>query len=120
MLVQIENSFFISRIITDRFSFYLYSTPEKVPNFNEVMKKLDIKKNETAYIFSLVDTYKGMTIEKAYEILLIEKGIIETNIDPFAEFNADDINEEEIENSNEVKKLNILQKIKNFIFKSLN
>jgi hypothetical protein len=120
MLVQIENSFFISRIITDRFSFYLYSTPEKVPNFNEVMKKLDIKKNETGYIFSLVDTYKGMTIEKAYEILLIEKGIIETNIDPFAEFNADDINEEEIENSNEVKKLNILQKIKNFIFKSLN
>ena len=85
----------------NRFSFYLYSTPEKVPNFNEVMKKLDIKKNETAYIFSLVDTYKGMTIEKAYEILLIEKGAIETNIDPFAEFNEID----EKEDSEEIEKM---------------
>ena len=114
MLVQIENSFFISRIITDRFSFYLYSTPEKVPNFNEVMKKLDIKKNETAYIFSLVDTYKGMTIEKAYEILLIEKGVIETNVNPFAEFN--EINEEDSEDIEKMlKKLTLWEKIKKIL-----
>ncbi|MEV9477574.1 TraC family protein [Aliarcobacter butzleri] len=75
MLVKVDNSFFISRIIVDRFSFYLYSTPDKVPGFNEVMKKLGIKKNEAAYIFSLVDMNKGMTIEEAYDELLIEQGI---------------------------------------------
>lgn len=113
MLVQVDSSFFISRIIVDRFSFYLYSTPEKVHGFNEVMKALNLKKNETAYIFSLVDSYKGMTIEKAHEILLIEKGLIETDKDPFEEF-KEKIIEEEANSINEVKKIGFLQKIKNF------
>ena len=113
MLVQVDSSFFISRIIVDRFSFYLYSTPEKVQGFNEVMKALNLKKNETAYIFSLVDSYKGMTIEKAHEILLIKKGLIETDKDPFEEF-KEKIREEETNNIDEVKNIGFLQKIKIF------
>ena len=55
-----------------------------------------------------------MTIEKAYEILLIEKGVIETNVDPFAEFN--EINEEEDSEEIEkmLKKLTLWEKIKKF------
>ncbi|WP_418181418.1 TraC family protein (plasmid) [Aliarcobacter lanthieri] len=75
MLVKVDNSFFISRIIVNKFAFYLYSTPEKVPGFNELMKQLNLKKNETAFIFSLMDMNKGMTVEEAYEELLIDKGI---------------------------------------------
>ena len=112
MLVQVDSSFFISRIIVDRFSFYLYSTPEKVQGFNEVMKALNLKKNETSYIFSLVDTYKGMTIEKAYEILQIEKGLIETNKDPFEEFIEKEENIEE-EEYFEQRKIGILERLKN-------
>lgn len=115
MLVQIDNSFFISRIITDRFSFYLYSTPEKVPHFNEVMKALNIKKNETAYIFSLVDLYKGMTIEKAYEILQIEKGIIQSDKNPLDEFITLENPEDETNEVEVHKKLTFFQKIKNLI-----
>ncbi|MFY4789494.1 TraC family protein [Aliarcobacter butzleri] len=112
MLVQVDGAFFISRIIVDRFSFYLYSTPEKVQGFNEVMKALNLKKNETSYIFSLVDTYKGMTIEKAYEILQIEKGLIETNKDPFEEFIEKEENIEE-EEYFEQRKIGILERLKN-------
>lgn len=75
MLVKVENSFFISRIIYDKFSFYLYSTPDKVPYFNEIRKKFNLQKNETAFMFAYIDENPNKTYDDAYEELLYEKGI---------------------------------------------
>ena len=113
MLVKVDDSFFISRIIVNRFAFYLYSTPDKVPGFIEVMRRLNISKNETAYIFTLIDLNKNMTVEEAYEELLIEKGLKER---PILETVApQEIHEEENEESEKVENdnaLSLVDKIK--------
>lgn len=139
MLVKIENTFFISRIIYDKFSFYLYSTPDKVQYFTEIRKKYGLQKNETAFMFAYIDNNPHKTFDEAYEELLFEKGIkvrekkivetvvkitekeetikIEEQLEPIIE-NVDENNN--ISNSlielGIVKKFNIFEKIKN-IFK---
>lgn len=75
MLVKVEESYFLSRIIYDKFSFYLYSTPDKVPYFSEIRKKFDLQKNETAFLFAYIDENPEKSFEEAYEELLYEKGI---------------------------------------------
>ena len=117
MLVKMDSGFFISRIIVDRFSFYLYSTADKVPDLFEVMKKLNIKKNEASYMFAFIDNNPGSTIEEAYEELLIYQGKKKRVVE---EFNVVDksLNTEVAIDNKEINDLNsnitIFEKIKQF------
>ena len=61
--------------LVDKFSFYLYSTPDKVPHFTEIRKRYGLQKNETAFMFAYIDNNPHKTFDEAYEELLYEKGI---------------------------------------------
>lgn len=118
MVVKIDNDFFLSRIIVDRFSFYLYSTPDKVPMFNEVRKEYGLQKNETAFVFEYVDMNEGATFAEAYEELLINKGIKERDKTKKEKIDDVEIEEEEEDELNSLdgivsKIIKILKKLFN-------
>jgi len=110
MLVKVESSFFISRIIVDRFSFYLYSTPDKVPYFNEIRKRFNLKKNETAFIFATMDLDK-VSVEEAYERLLIHQGKRKAK----KEIQYEEDEALEVEEKIEEKEISIMEKIINYV-----
>lgn len=120
MLVKVENSFFISRIILDRFSFYLYSTPDKVPYFNEIRKKFNLQKNDTAFMFAYIDDNPGTSFEEAYDELMYAKGLKKReklSIDePLGNEIVEDIPLEIFENNNNVK-IKFIDKIKDVFIK---
>lgn len=108
MLVRVDSDFFISRIIVDKFAFYLYCTPEKVPMFSEVRKQFGIQKNETAFIFEYMDMNENATVEDGYNELLISKGLKEREVQKIQEI-EEEIEEELIEEE--------IQKNKSFLGK---
>lgn len=118
MLVKIDGNFFISRIIVDRFSYYLYSTPDKLPaSFTETRKKYGLQKNETAFMFEYLDSNRGSTIEDAYEELLINKGIKVREKSVVKDLILDELEEDEIvEDSEENEKsISFIKTFTNFI-----
>lgn len=75
VMIMVDESWYISRIITDRFAFYLYSTRDKTPEVGKLAKDMNIQHNEAAWIFGYKDTY-NCSLDESILAWKKKKGLI--------------------------------------------
>jgi len=83
MMIYTTEGFTINRIITNKFTFYLFTNPDNGPEVFALMKKLNIKKHEAAQILSFKDE-NDCSMLASVEKFIYERG----------EIGIDDISEE--------------------------